>query len=346
MEGKPMGRLNFSYARGMFEEYLANSGYMKKSIVCKIRLLKAFGQYLKKIKKHDLREIAEEDIYNYSLYLREKVSERTGKKYSRWTWQVMLYQVCHLFRCLYTNELLIRNPAEEIRVKGQDPGKIRAILNQQEMARFLDNIDVKAWLGLRDRALFELLYATGIRIGELTALNVGDLDVKENMLKVKGKFRKERIVPVGEVAMKFLCIYLTGREEKKDEAIFLGTRGRLKKSGIYNAFKKWKKKAGIEKEHICIHSIRHSIATHLLENGADIRYVQELLGHESLETTEIYTHALYENMKNVYKSFHPRENEYYEEAGAEYRKKIQTFIAELKKQRKETEMARKYREKE
>ena len=338
-----MSTLNFTYACKVFEEYLRNRGNIKKSIAHKMALLKDFNGYLKKIKKNDLREIEAEDIYNYSIYIRGKISERTGRKYRLNTWRAKLFQACQLFTCLYTEELIIKNPAEEIHMKKQSYVVTRQILNQDEMAEFLDTIDVKMPLGLRDRTIFELLYATGMRRGEVLRLNVGDIDVKERMLKIKGKLNKERIVPVGEVAMKFLRIYLTGREEKKEEAMFLGNHGRrLGENGIYTSFIKWKKKAGMVKRDICIHSIRHSIATHLLENGADIRYVQELLGHESLETTELYTHAIDENMKNVYKSYHPKENEYYEEAGAEYLKRIDKFLTELKKQRKETEMDRKF----
>jgi integrase/recombinase XerD len=270
----------------------------------------------------------------------ELTTQKKELPYAQATKDCMFYQVKHLFKCLYVNELVLSDAAQDITMKRKRDRTKREVFSREEISRFLDGIDVKASLGLRDRALFELLYGTGLRCGEAAGLLVGDIDLSERMLKVKkGKFDKERIVPIGEVAAKFLARYLEGRKNAL-EPVFLGWRGGLTRSAIEQRFLKWKRLTGVTRPGLCVHSLRHSIATHLLENGADLRYVQALLGHESIETTEVYTHALYENMKKVYRMYHPRENEYYKDASEGYEKKVYEFEKIVRKRRQDSERDR------
>jgi len=184
-------------------------------------------------------------------------------------------------------------------------------------------------LGLRDRALFEFPYSSGLRDGEMANLTVEDLDTEERMVRVyQGKGGKDRTVPVSEVAMVFLNRYLRQRSPRPG-ALFLGRLSPLKGSGINSRFKKLLQQADLYRPGLTAHSIRHSLGTHLLENGADLRYVQELLGHESIETTVVYTHELYENMKKIYKSYHPRENQLWQEVDGEYLKRLEAFRKEI-----------------
>jgi integrase/recombinase XerD len=316
------------------------AGYRKKSIVHKKALLKRFGKYLERIRKSDIRDVNAQDLHNYAREVREAVSEK-GDPYAEDTWKAMLFQVQHLFRCLYRNELIIKDTGQDLKVKRSARRYTRPVFTRDEIASFLDGIDLNHPAGLRDRAMFELMYATGIRLGETLNLDVGDIDFKEKMLLIRnGKMGKDRIVPIGDAAMRFLCIYVAGREEKKESPLFRGQAARLTTSGAYHAFQKWMRHAGISRKGLCIHSIRHATATHLLENGADIRYVQELLGHESVDTTSIYTHAVYENMKKVYRMYHPRENEYYMDSSKEYDARIALFAVSLAKEMKENAAAK------
>lgn len=338
-----MKELGFDFAVKVFEEYLRETGVKKKAIRNRISYLHWFKEFLLKKGITDLRDVTEDGIFEYMSGIRERVSGRTGVPNCLTTWKKKVYMVRMLFVSLYIKEMIIRNPAEGIRASSPYRYEIkRGILSQAEMTRFLDGIDVNCLYGLRDRALFELMYATGIRIGELVALNVEDISFKDKEVYVrKGKFGKERVIPVGEVALSFLAKYLDGRSGS-GQRVFLGLHGPLGPDGVRFAMKKWLKKAGIDKEKVTVHSIRHSVSTHLLENGADLRYVQELLGHKSLETTVIYTHAEIENLKRIYRSHHPRENEYFEEVGEGYDQKLSGFEAELRKQK---EAARRRKEK-
>ena len=169
--------------------------------------------------------------------------------------------------------------------------------------------DTKTIVGLRDQAILELLYSTGMRVGELLALNLPDMDRQSALVKVRGKGKKERILPVGRTAMTALDNYLARRYElssRPSQAIFLSQRGnRPDAKSIRRRIEKYARDAGIKKN-ITPHTLRHTFATHMLNAGADLRSVQELLGHASLSTTQIYTHVTADRLKQVYEKAHPR----------------------------------------
>jgi integrase/recombinase XerD len=189
------------------------------------------------------------------------------------------------------------------------------VFSEEEITRlrFLDGIDIHQPLGLRDRAIFELLYSSGLRASEVGKLNRGDIDLDSRMLIVRdAKSSKDRVVPISEVAHRFLSLYLGGASNAQHPA-FLGQKGRIGPGCVTRRFGFHLARAGLEGKGLSVHSIRHATATHLLAHGADLRYVQELLSHQSIETTVVYTNELFENLKRIYKSFHPRENALYRE---------------------------------
>jgi integrase/recombinase XerC len=162
-------------------------------------------------------------------------------------------------------------------------------------------------LALRDRAILELLYSSGLRVSELTGLNVGGLDLRDNLVRVLGKGRKERIVPVGRKAHEALSAYLEARGAvSDDQPLFINHRGgRLTPRSVQRHLKTRLLKAGVLKD-ISPHALRHSFATHLLDGGADLRAIQELLGHASLSTTQRYTQVSVDQLMAVYDKAHPR----------------------------------------
>jgi integrase/recombinase XerD len=219
-------------------------------------------------------------------------------------------------------DLIMRNPMELVEVYIRENAGIKVVLSVDEMKKMLDGIDLHTGYGFRDRTMFELLYVTGMRCGELVDLCVSDIDFSLNEALIRqGKGRKDRIVPIGSVCREFLFTWIgkmrdwfvTGEDKG---VVFMNKRGgKLACSTVNYRLKYWLKHAGIEKEGVSPHSIRHSCATHLLEAGADIRYVQELLGHASIETTVVYTRTTVENLRKVHKMFHPRENELFPDDG-------------------------------
>lgn len=190
--------------------------------------------------------------------------------------------------------------------------KLPSFLYTEEIESLLNQPNIRTTQGIRDKAMLELLYATGMRVSELTKLNLGDIDLSESEIIVKGKGSKERIVLMGSysiLALKDYLKYARGKfacRHKENRALFLGRfASRLTGRSIERILKKYIKSAGIEKK-TTPHSLRHSFATHLLEGGADLRSVQELLGHSSLSTTQMYTHITKEHLKKLYDKTHPR----------------------------------------
>jgi site-specific recombinase XerD len=229
-----------------------------------------------------------------------------------------------LFRYLMQNEYLVENPFDGVTRGFRVRIAERTTVSEEQMRRLLEGIAGNDPATLRDRAIFELFYATGIRVGELVKLDVTDVQVKTATVHVReGKGKKDRFLPLTKVARDALVRYLRrGRRQfrkrrfgKADkQALFLGYRGtRLSRDRVERLVKKYVAVAGLPSAGMSPHMFRHSVATHLLNRGADIRYVQELLGHESVETTVIYTHVGAEGLRKTMKRFHPREHELFEE---------------------------------
>ena len=184
------------------------------------------------------------------------------------------------------------------------------VLSEDEVFRIIDNVDVSSWQGCRDRAILEVLYGCGIRVSEAVGLKVSCLYLKEGFIRVIGKGNKERIVPINELAAESLVAYLDRRPvpatSEADDAVFLNRFGKpLSRQSMFKMVKVHTLLAGIRKE-ISPHTFRHSFATHLVEHGADLRVVQEMLGHESVTTTEIYTHIDTSTWHKNILEHHPR----------------------------------------
>ncbi len=215
------------------------------------------------------------------------------------------------FRYLFIQNYIKENPMEKVSSPKLKKG-LPLVLSVTEVDSILARPDTSNVLGLRDKALLELLYACGVRVSELLGLKVSDLFFNEEMIRVFGKGSKERLVPVGRSAVKWVKEYLIKsrpmleKKHKSENFLFLNKRGtKLSRMGIWKIVDKYVKDAGIKKE-VHPHTFRHSFATHLLEGGADLRAVQEMLGHADISTTQIYTHIDREYIKQMHKDFHPR----------------------------------------
>lgn len=340
-----MNKLNFNAVKKIYNDFLLSAGHKQTSINRRNIDVDKFFSYLECEEKiNDFRDVGQAEIKRFAYFIDSAVTERTGKPYSKQTKTMMMIAVNQVFRSLYLEEIIIFNPMQGLDFKWKGPEKPREIFTQKEIGVFLDSIDIAGPGGLRDRAVFELLYSSGLRGGEIGKLDTCDVDFNSRMILIKqGKWGKDRVVPVSEVAVTFLKLYLGDRIKKKGP-LFIAKTGRLSGHAIYNRFKKCLKKLDMDRPGLNVHSIRHSLATHLLANGADLRYVQELLGHESIETTVGYTHQLFDNLKNIYKTYHPRENEFYREIDEEYLKRLSRFEKKLLKLNKGREYYRQNRE--
>lgn len=204
------------------------------------------------------------------------------------------------------------DPTETIELP-KSPKKLPTVLEIQEIERLLTGIKTETGKGLRDRAMLELLYATGVRVSELISIRLDDLILAESFIRVFGKGSKERLVPVGEIALSWVTRYVETirpslvQKGKGDDYLFLSMKGRpLTREAVFIILRSYVNSANINKT-VSPHTFRHSFATHLLEGGADLRSVQEMLGHADITTTQIYTHLDREYLREVIQTFHPRE---------------------------------------
>ena len=191
--------------------------------------------------------------------------------------------------------------------------KLPEVLTEDEIKRLISSVNLDSEFGQRNKTIIEVLYGTGIRVSELIELKLSNIFFKESILKVTGKGNKERFVPLGKIALIEIKKYLNNRDKLKinskfSDILFLNRYGRqLTRSMIFKVINDSSKNAEIDKK-ISPHTLRHSYATHLLKNGADLRTIQLILGHESITTTEIYTHLDTFHLEDVLKKYHPREN--------------------------------------
>jgi integrase/recombinase XerD len=262
-----------------------------------------FDEFAKK-RKLSLERVTRDDLVDFlaGLY-RLNLESRTVARH--------LVTLRNFFRFAQTQELIGADPSinlESPKIRRSLPGYLRL----EEVERLLQQPDSGTALGLRDRAMLEVLYSTGLRVSELISLRVTDLDSKVGCVRCIGKGDKERIVPVGRKAVSMVEKYL--REARPQllgklrgsPTLFVNRRGvSLSRVGVWKILSGYGRRAGLRVA-LTPHMLRHSFATHLLERGADLRSVQMMLGHADISTTQIYTHVVEERLKQIYKAHHPR----------------------------------------
>ena len=242
------------------------------------------------------------------LVLRRYLAHMREKNYSKRTIARKLATLRSFFRFLYREGYIKTNPATSISTPKLDK-KLPLFLDTGEVVKLIEAPSERDLNGLRDRAILETLYSTGVRVSELVHLNVNDVDFIGGVVKVLGKGRKERLTPIGDKALRAIRNYLSKRRLGKPanrKAVFLNKGGtRLTDRSVRRVVGKYIKMVSL-REGVSPHTLRHSFATHLLNKGADLRSVQELLGHMNLSTTQIYTHVTTKRLKEVYEKAHPR----------------------------------------
>lgn len=244
---------------------------------------------------------------NY-LLLRRYLASMRKKNYAKRSTARKLASLRSFFRFLYREGYIKTNPASSITTPKLEK-KLPLFLDTGEVIKLIEAPDEKDISGLRDRAILETLYSTGMRVGELVRLNIDNIDFISGVAKVFGKGRKERLAPIGDKALRAIRNYLTKRGIEKltdKKAVFLNKKGgRLTDRSVRRVVEKYIKRVSL-REGVSPHTLRHSFATHLLNRGADLRCVQELLGHANLSTTQLYTHVTTKRLKEVYEKSHPR----------------------------------------
>ncbi len=245
-------------------------------------------------------------------HVRSFLAALREQNYSRSSTARKLATLRSFYKFLLRRGQVAVNPVQAIRTPKQDK-RLPKFLEYDQVARLLSAPSGDDWLSARDKAMLETLYSTGIRVSELVDLDLSDVDLIGEAVRVRGKGRKERIAPIGSTAIAALHGYLQHRSAVRfgtrsdPAALFVNKHGRrLSARSVRRKLDKYLVAAGIDPTHISPHTLRHSFATHLLNNGADLRSVQELLGHRSLSTTQIYTHLTTSRLKQVYDSAHPR----------------------------------------
>lgn len=264
--------------------------------------LEKFSSYIKK-RGMDVSVVKREDISGFLMTLKDKGLSPT-------TIARNLAALKTFWKFLVSEQIVKENIAAVVETP-RTWKKIPDVLNREEVETLLNAPPPRGWQGVRDRAILELMYAAGLRVSEVKDLKKNNVNLESGFVKCSGKGGKERIVPLGKYAEKAIAKYLGSSREKlakktQDDHLFLSKLGRgLSRQSIWKMIQKYAAKSGIKK-HVTPHTLRHSFATHLLEGGAELRGVQEMLGHADISTTQIYTHINKDKLKKVHKEFHPR----------------------------------------
>ena len=287
-----------------FINYLAvERGLAQNTLESYGRDLRQFQAYLQESKIDFMKDLNRSTILTYlnSLQTNGKATSTISRN---------LAAIKSFYQYLVRERYLEKDPAAHLESPKLEK-KLPKVLSVHEVEELLKQPNALLPAGLRDKAMLELLYATGIRVSELISLNISDVNLDMGYIKCYGKGSKERIVPLGSIAAKCAQDYLNKGRPKlvrtyEEAALFINHHGnRLTRQGFWKIIKKYSQEANIIKD-ITPHTLRHSFATHLLENGADLRSVQEMLGHADISTTQIYTHVTRNHLKEVYDKTHPR----------------------------------------
>jgi len=295
-----------SYEKGLLSMF-SNHLLLERGL--SVNTLEAYNRdltrYLDFIEKRGLRpeDVKQDEVIAFIQLLREEgLRPRSIARH--------LASVKAFHRFLVSEGITGESPASGIRAQRRIMA-LPDVLSLEEVGRLLDQPDIRRPIGLRDRAMLELLYATGLRVSELIALSINDCNFIMGCIVTMGKGKKERLVPMGEVAQEYLKAYISSARSRWTEGssqttLFINRKGKgLTRQGFWKIIKKYSKMAGIQKK-ISPHTLRHSFATHLLEGGADLRSIQVLLGHADISTTQIYTHVARRKLKEIHERFHPR----------------------------------------
>lgn len=287
-----------------FIEYLEyEKGYSKKTITSYEIDLDKFSEFLKRNNIKNIEKIDYQTIRKYLSELHEKNYEKTSVSRK-------ISTLRSFFKYLLKEKIITDNPMTLISNPKIDK-KLPKYLNYEEMEKFLNSIDTTTKEGIQEKVIIELLYSTGIRVSELINIKIKDINIKEKQIKILGKGSKERIVLFGHKAKESLKEYLSTYKEYfkgniTNSYLLINKKGtQLTTNKIEEIVKNILRKSSL-KMNVSPHTLRHTFATHLLDSGADLKSVQELLGHENLKTTAIYTHVTNEHLKQVFLKSHPR----------------------------------------
>jgi len=285
-----------------YATYLAEEKHSSQNTIASyLRDITQFSQYLNN-QGEELRNATSEQIQNYMSWIQSR-----GKSAASAT--RFLASIKSFYNYLISEGDLKSNPAKNVSAVKVER-KYPEILSSKEVELFLEQPQCVDAKGFRDHAMLELLYATGIRVSELISLNLEDLNLAAGFIRCTSK-GKERIIPLYQTAIRALQDYVRSIRpqliaDSNEKALFVNMNGeRMSRQGFWKIIKHYQEKAGIEKE-ITPHTLRHSFAVHLLENGADLRSIQEMLGHADISSTQIYTHVVKKQLKDVYQKAHPR----------------------------------------
>lgn len=285
--------------------------YADTTIIRRENMLRKFIAWCDNNELDSPQAIGKADISRYQRYL-HYTTQQNGEPLQASTQGRYLSGVKHFFSWLSKENHILFNPSADIELP-KDAVRLPSVLSEADIARVMQQPNVDDIYGLRDRAILEVLYSTGMRRKECCQLTLADINVSTHTVMIrKGKGNKDRLLPLGEHAAKWLQTYLqdarTGLiRDLKEKTVFLNNRGnQYRDTKLGDCVKKYLTKAGITLTGSC-HLLRHAMATHMLENGADIRYLQAMLGHSNLQTTEIYTHVSIKQLQAVHGATHPSE---------------------------------------
>ena len=290
----------------LFQEYLmVELGLSKNTQLAYLRDLRLLMKSLQLKADEELLQVSRQQLVAYLVRLKQE--GRAASTVAR-----KLASIKAFYRFLTAERYIRRNPAEVLEAASRGL-HLPKVLSVQEVERLLDEPNLGTLDGYRDKTMLELLYATGMRVSELVNVPVKNVDLKMQYVIVMGKGSKERMLPLGRTALHYLEHYLTvvrpqllhGKPDKAAELFVTGWGGSMTRERFYEIIVAYGKSAGISKR-VTPHMLRHSFATHLLNNGTDLRIVQELLGHADISTTQIYTHLDVERLREVYDKAHPR----------------------------------------
>ena len=283
---------------------IVEKGLSRNTIESYARDLHGFSSFLEEQTEFDPLTAPPDKIINYFKMLRSgRLSPRSLAR--------NISALKGFYKFLLREGVLEETPLRHLHTPRVTP-RLPEILSAEDIEHIIAQAKAEKRAGLRDRAMLETLYATGLRVSELVHLSVHDVDLEVGYLRTKGKGAKERIVPIGRVAIRALKDYLQGPRQvsaakAEGQTLFLGRRGRgITRQGFWKILRRYASAAGIRKR-ITPHTLRHSFATHLLEGGADLRSVQSMLGHADIATTQIYTHVSRDHLKRLHQKYHPRE---------------------------------------